>query len=119
MCPCLTLLRLAELDAELNTLKTMVGNMIAFLYPSESSTGSRAPQMLDSLMTRFPEIILTNIKQSVSLTLRILNPQAGLDEVGEGFAATCSDEESFKLIEDSAVIAGHIVDMLPLDMSLG
>jgi hypothetical protein len=42
-----------------------------------------------------------------------------LDVAGEGFAATCSDEEALKLIEDSTVTAGHIVDMLGVDMSLG
>jgi hypothetical protein len=62
------------------------------------------------------------MKHSVSLTLGILKslyPQANLDTVGEGFAATCSDEEALKLTEDSAVIAGHIMDMLGVDMSLG
>jgi hypothetical protein len=39
--------------------------------------------------------------------------------IGEGFAVTCSNEEALKLIEDSAVVAGHIIDMLPVDMSLG
>jgi hypothetical protein len=38
---------------------------------------------------------------------------------GEGFAMTCSDEEALKLIENSVVLAGHIMDMLPVDMSLG
>jgi hypothetical protein len=42
-----------------------------------------------------------------------------LDVAGEGFVATCSDEEALKLVEDSAVMAGHIVDMLGVDMSLG
>jgi hypothetical protein len=42
-----------------------------------------------------------------------------LDAVGEGFASTCSDEEDLKLIEDSTVMTGHIVDMLGVDMSLG
>jgi hypothetical protein len=42
-----------------------------------------------------------------------------LDGAGEGFTVTCSDEEALKLIEDSAVMAGHIVDLLPVDMFLG
>jgi hypothetical protein len=42
-----------------------------------------------------------------------------LDVAGEGFMVTCSDKEALKLIEDSAVTAGHIVDMLGVDMSLG
>jgi hypothetical protein len=32
---------------------------------------------------------------------------------------TCSDEEALKLIEDSAVMVRHIVDMLGVDMPLG
>jgi hypothetical protein len=78
--------------------------------------------MLDSLPTRFQEIILTNMRQSMSLTLGILNslyPRADLDVVGEGFAVTCNDEEALKLIEDSAVTAGRVVDMLGVEMSLG
>jgi hypothetical protein len=78
--------------------------------------------MLDSLPSRSWEIILTKMKQSASLTLGILKslyPRADLDAAGEGFAVTYSDEEALKLIEDSAVMAGHIVDMLPIDMSLG
>jgi hypothetical protein len=41
---------------------------------------------------------------------------ADLDAPGE--AATYSDDESLKLIEDSAVTAEHFVDMLPVDMYL-
>jgi hypothetical protein len=47
-----------------------------------------------------------------------LYPRADLDTVGEGFTMTCSDEEAVKLVEDSAVVAGQIVDMLGVDMSL-
>jgi hypothetical protein len=62
------------------------------------------------------------MKQSMSLTFGILMslyPRADLDAAGEGFAATCSNEEALKLIEDSTVMVGHIMDMLGLDMSLG
>jgi hypothetical protein len=38
---------------------------------------------------------------------------------GESFAATCSDEEALKLVEDSAKTASQIVDMFDVDMSLG
>jgi hypothetical protein len=38
--------------------------------------------------------------------------------VGEGLTVTCSDEEALKLIKDSAVMVGHTVDMLGVDMSL-
>jgi hypothetical protein len=78
--------------------------------------------MLDNLPTRSQEIILANMRQSASLTLRILKslyPQADLDVTGEVFAVTCSDEEALKLVEDSAVTAGQVIDMLGVDMSLG
>jgi hypothetical protein len=42
----------------------------------------------------------------VSLTLGILKslyPRADLDVTGEGFAATYNDEETLKLVEDSAM----------------
>jgi hypothetical protein len=45
--------------------------------------------------------------------------RANLDVVGEGFVATCSDEEALKLFEDFAKTAGQVVDMLGVDMSLG
>jgi hypothetical protein len=78
--------------------------------------------MLDSLPTKSKKIILANMKQSAGLTLRILKslyPQANLDRADEGFAMTCSNEEALKLIEDSAMTAGQVLDMLGVDMSLG
>jgi hypothetical protein len=78
--------------------------------------------MLDSLPMRSQEIILANMRQSASLAhgiLRSLYPWADLDVAGEGFAVTCSDEEALKLVEDSAVTVGQVVDMLGVDMSLG
>jgi hypothetical protein len=116
----LTLLRLAESDVELNALKALVENVVPFFYPGDSSTAARAPQILDGMPTQSREIILTNMKQSASLTLEILKslyPHANLDAAGEGFAATCIDEESLKLVEDFAVTAECIIDMLPIDMS--
>jgi hypothetical protein len=68
----MTPLQLAESDAELNALKVMVDNVVAFFYPGESSSEVCAPQMLDRLPMRSREIILTNMRQSVSLTLGIL-----------------------------------------------
>jgi hypothetical protein len=100
----------------------MVDNTVAFFYPDGSSSGTRAPQMLDSLLTRSREIILANMRQSASLTLSILKslyPRADLDATDEGFAVICSDEEALVLVEDSTVMAGHIVDMLGVDMSMG
>jgi hypothetical protein len=60
------------------------------------------------------------MKQSASLTLGILKslyPHANLDTASEGFAVTCSDDEALKLVENCAVMAEHIVDMLPVDVS--
>jgi hypothetical protein len=51
-------LRLAESDAELNALKAMVNNTVAFFYLDKSSSNTHAPQMLDSLLTQSQEIIL-------------------------------------------------------------
>jgi hypothetical protein len=48
-----------------------------------------------------------------------LYPRADLDTAGEGFIATCSNEEALKLVEDSVVTEERIVDMLGVDMSLG
>jgi hypothetical protein len=98
----------------------MVENVIAFFYPGDSSTAARAPHVPDSLPTRSREVVLTNMKQSVSLTLenlKSLYPRPNLDAAGEGSAATCTDEEASKLVEDSVVIAEHIVDILLVDMS--
>jgi hypothetical protein len=78
--------------------------------------------MLDSLPMRSQDIILANMRQSVSLTLKILKSlylRADLDTMVEGFAVTCSDEEAFMLIEDSAMTTGQVIDMLGVDMSLG
>jgi hypothetical protein len=100
----------------------MVDNAVAFLYLGESSSRARATQILDSLPTRSREIILINMRYSASLTLGILkslHPQVDLDVTGEGFSVTCSDEEALKLIEDSVVMVGLVVDMLGVEMSLG
>jgi hypothetical protein len=61
--------------------------------------------MLDDLPTQSRELILANMKQSVGLTLGILNslyPRADLDAAGEGFATTCIDKDALKLVEDLA-----------------
>jgi hypothetical protein len=57
----------------------------------------------------------------VSLTLRILKSlysQANLDVAGEGISWTCSDKEALNLVKDSAMMAGQVVNMLGVDMSL-
>jgi hypothetical protein len=96
--------------------------VIAFFYSGESSSNTHAPQMLDSLPNRSREIILVNMQQSVSLTLGILKslyPRANLDTASEGLTATCTDEEALKLVEDSTLAVGQVIDMLGVDMSLG
>jgi hypothetical protein len=60
------------------------------------------------------------MKQSASLTLvmqKSLYPRADLDATSEGFVATCTDEGVFKLIEDSTMMAEHIIEMLSIGMS--
>jgi hypothetical protein len=99
----------------------MVENSITFFYLGESSTATCAPQMLDSLPTRSREIILTNMKQLASLTLRILKSlylRTDLDTTCEVFTATYSDDEALKLVENSAMTVKRIVNMLPVDMSI-
>jgi hypothetical protein len=39
--------------------------------------------------------------------------------LGRGRRGLCSDEEALKIIKDSAVMVGQVVDMLGVDMSLG
>jgi hypothetical protein len=100
----------------------MVDNALDFFYPDESSSKAHTPHILDSLLTRSREIILANMRQSVSLTLKILKslyPRVDLDVAGEGFVVTYSDEEALKLVEDSSMTVGQVVDMLGVDMSLG
>jgi hypothetical protein len=103
------LLQLAESDAELNALKVIVDNVVAFFYPVESSSDLCTLQMLDSLPIRSRVVILANMRQSGNLTLGILKSlysQADWDVAGEGFTVTCSDEEAVKLVEDSIVAVG-------------
>jgi hypothetical protein len=62
------------------------------------------------------------MRESVSLTFSILKylyPRADLDAMGEDFTVTCSDEEALKLVDDFAVTARNIMDMLGVDISLG
>jgi hypothetical protein len=60
------------------------------------------------------------MKQVTSLTLGILMslyPRADFNTVGDSFATTNTDEQALKLVEDSAVTADHMLDMILLDMS--
>jgi hypothetical protein len=57
------------------------------------------------------------MRQSVTLgILESLYPRANLDVASEGLAATCSDEEVLKLVEDTAKIVIQVVDMLGVDV---
>jgi hypothetical protein len=76
--------------------------------------------LLDMLLTHSREVILSNMWKASSLTLGILKslyPRADLDAAGEGFAATCSEDEANKLVEDSTVTAARVIEMLLIDMS--
>jgi hypothetical protein len=60
------------------------------------------------------------MKQSVNLTLGILKSlysRDDLDATGEGFAATYTDKEATKLVEDSTITMNRIVKMLSVNMS--
>jgi hypothetical protein len=60
------------------------------------------------------------MKHATSLTLGILKslyPRADLDAAADGFAVTCTGEEGLKLVEDSALKANRIVDIVLIDMS--
>jgi hypothetical protein len=52
-------------------------------------------------------------------TLKSLYLWADLDVEGEVCMVTCTNEEAFKLVKDSTIMAGQVVDMLGVDMSLG
>jgi hypothetical protein len=41
-------------------------------------------------------------------------PRADLDVAGDDFAVTCTDEEGLKLMEDSTLMTGRIVEMVPV-----
>jgi adenine/guanine phosphoribosyltransferase-like PRPP-binding protein len=62
------------------------------------------------------------MRLSTGLTLGILKslyPRANLAVAGVGFTVTCSNEVALKLVEDSAMTADLVVDMLGINMSLG
>jgi hypothetical protein len=98
----------------------MVKKAVSFFYPKDPSSDVRTSQLLDDLLNQCREVILANMKQAGSLTLGILKslyPRADLDVVGDGFAVTCISEEALKLVEDSALMADRIGDMVLIDMS--
>jgi hypothetical protein len=92
---------------------------VAYFYPNDSDSAACAPLLLDRRL-RSREVILSNMRKASSLTLRILKslyPRADLDVAGDDFAATCSKDETHKLVEDSIVMATWVIEMLPVDMS--
>jgi hypothetical protein len=98
----------------------MVDNTVAYFYPDDTASADRAPPLLDRLPTRSHEVILSHMRKASSLTLGILKslyPRADLDMVGEGFTATYSEDEANKLVEDSAVAASQVMEMIPIDMT--
>jgi hypothetical protein len=116
----LTLIRIAESDALLNTLKVMVKKVVSFFYPKDPSSDAWTPELLDGMSNRCRDVILDNMKQAASLTLMILKslyPRADFNAAGDDFAVTCTGEEALKLVEDSALMVDRIVDMIPIDMS--
>jgi hypothetical protein len=101
-------------------LKAIVKKVVPLFYSKDPSPDARTPQLLDGLPNRCREVILANMKQAASLTLGILKslyPRDDLDAAGDGFAMTYTNEEALKLMEDSALTADRIVDMVPIDMS--
>jgi hypothetical protein len=98
----------------------MVENVVAFYYPVDPASASRATKLLEGLPTQSQEVIFANMKKATSLTLRILKslyPQANMDAMGKDFAATCTDDEANKLMEDSTMMACQIMEMFLVDMS--
>jgi hypothetical protein len=60
------------------------------------------------------------MRKVVSLSLGVLKslyPRADMDVVGEGFAASYTEDEANQLVEDSTVMVSRVMEMLPVDMS--
>jgi hypothetical protein len=99
----------------------MVENVMAIFYPDDSASSARALQLLDGLLTQSREVVLANMRQSASSTLKILKslyPQADLDVLGEVFMATCTKDEANKLVEASAVMTSQIVEVILMSTSM-
>jgi hypothetical protein len=89
-------------------MKAMVENVVLYIYLDNSTSVLSAPVLLDGLPTQSREAILANMRKAASLTLRILKSlyrQDDLDAAGEGFVATCTDDEASQLVENSDVMA--------------
>jgi hypothetical protein len=106
---------LASAEAELRTLKVIDENVVAYFYPQNSDTTSRAPELLDMLPTRSREVITSNMRKASTLTLGILKslyPKVDIDPAGEGFATTCSKEEATDLVQSFLETATQVIEMI-------
>jgi hypothetical protein len=75
---------------------------MAYFYPQDSDMASRAPELLDMLLTWSWEVITSNMVKASGLTIGILKslyPKANLDVAGEGFVATCKEDEATDLVQ--------------------
>jgi hypothetical protein len=89
-------------------MKAMVENVVLYFYLDNPTLAAWAPVLLDGLPTQSREVIIANMRKEASLTLRILKSlyrQDDLDAAGEGFVATCTDDEANQLVENSDVMA--------------
>jgi hypothetical protein len=111
---------MAEVEAELQDLKAMAENIVAYFYPQDSDTVAWVPELLDMLPARSREVITSNMRKASRLTLGILKslyPKADLDVAGEGFTATCSKDEVADLVQSFMESATRVIEMIPIDMS--
>jgi hypothetical protein len=72
------------------------------------------------LPTRSREIIISNMSKASSPILGILKflySKVDLGATGEGFTATCMEDEMTDLVQGFHEAATRIIEMLPVDMS--
>jgi hypothetical protein len=72
------------------------------------------------LPTRSPEVIISNMRKASRLILWILRslyPRAELDTAGEGFAASCTEEEVSDLGQSFVETMTQVIEMIPVEMS--
>jgi hypothetical protein len=95
-------------------------NVVAYFYPQDSNSPSRAPELLDMLPTRSWEVIISHMRKVSSLALGILKslyPRADLDAAGEGFSATCSEEEANNLVQSFIETMTQVIETISIDIS--
>jgi hypothetical protein len=93
---------------------------MAYFFTQYSNTTSWAPELLGMLLTQSREVIASIMKNAWSLTVGILKSlylKANLDEVGEGFVATCSEEEAVDLVQSFIETMTQVIEMILIDMS--